>query len=294
MRTVSNDEDDRMPLPGVLRYAAFTADPATGNPAGVVLDATDLDDGARQSIAAAVGYSETAFAEPLADREFALRYFSPAREVPFCGHATLATAVALTELHGAGRITFRTPVGDIVVTTTDGEDGVSARIDAPAGHSRPATPEQLERTLAALRWSRDDLDQSLPPHVANAGNDHFVLAAGTRERLAALDYDFEALLRLMQDEGWITVQLVWMQAPDRYHSRNPFPVGGVVEDPATGAAAAAFGYYLHALGKVPASRTIAIIQGEDMGRRSVIEVDVDERARVAVRGTAVRIPAASH
>lgn len=288
MRTVSNEDDNGMP-PGVLRYAAFTADPATGNPAGIVLDATGMADSERQAIAAAVGYSETAFAEPLGDGEFALRYFSPAREVPFCGHATLATAVALAALHGAGRITFHTPVGEVVVTTTDGEGGVLARIDAPTGHSRPAAPEQLERLLAALRWSRDDLDESLPPHVANAGNDHFVLAAGTRERLAALAYDFDTLLRLMQDEDWITIQLVWMQAPDRYHSRNPFPVGGVVEDPATGAAAAAFGYYLHALGKVPASRTITIIQGGDMGRRSVIEVDVDEGPRVAVRGTAVRI-----
>jgi len=73
----------------VLRYAAFTSDPAGGNPAGVVLDARGLDDQAMQAIAAEVGYSETAFVV-----DGSVRYFSPKAEVPFCGHATIASAVA--------------------------------------------------------------------------------------------------------------------------------------------------------------------------------------------------------
>jgi len=82
----------------VLRYAAFTTDASGGNPAGVVLDARGLDDQTMQAIAAEVGYSETAF---LTDR--AVRYFSPKAEVPFCGHATIATAVARAELIGCSR-----------------------------------------------------------------------------------------------------------------------------------------------------------------------------------------------
>jgi PhzF family phenazine biosynthesis protein len=74
------------------------------------------------------------------------------------------------------------------------------------------------------------------------------------------------------------------------HARDPFPVGGVVEDPATGAAAAAFGGYLRAIGQVPAPRRITIVQGEDMGRRSELTVDVDLRdPRVTVTGAATRI-----
>ena len=81
--------------PEVLRYAAFTDDPAGGNPAGVVLDASGLDDAAMQAIAAEIGYSETAFVTGRdASGDLHVRYFSPEAEVPFCGHATIATGVA--------------------------------------------------------------------------------------------------------------------------------------------------------------------------------------------------------
>src|SRR5438270_200691 len=91
--TISSDK--------VLRYTAFSADPAGGNPAGVVLDATGLDDAEQLAIAAELGYSETAFLTPgRAERSYRVRYFSPKAEVSFCGHATVAAAVALAERIG--------------------------------------------------------------------------------------------------------------------------------------------------------------------------------------------------
>ena len=273
----------------VLRYAAFTTDPATGNPAGVVLDATGLTDSDMQRIAKEVGYSETAFAVATADRRFDVRYFSPLAEVPFCGHATIATAVALAERDGTGDLVFTTKAGEIPVRTDDQGAIVASLVSVPT-HSRPATPDELGRALTALRWPAEDVDPAWPPHVAFAGNDHLVLAAATRDRLANLDYDFEALKALMHDRNWTTVQLFWPENDHTMHARDPFPVGGVVEDPATGAAAAAFGGYLRALGQVPTPRRIAIVQGEDMGRRSELTVDVDpEDPRVTVTGTATRI-----
>jgi PhzF family phenazine biosynthesis protein len=270
----------------VLRYAAFTTDPATGNPAGVVLDASGLTDSDMQRIAKEVGYSETAFAVAVADRRFAVRYFSPLAEVPFCGHATIATAVALAERDGPGDLIFQTKAGEIPIHT----DNQGASLVSVPTRSRPATPDELDRALTALRWSADDLDPAWPPHVAFAGNDHLVLAAATRERLASLDYDFEALKTLMHERNWTTVQLFWPENEHTVHARDPFPVGGVVEDPATGAAAAAFGGYLRAVGQVSAPRRLTIVQGEDMGRRSVLTVDVDPRdPRVTVTGTATRI-----
>jgi PhzF family phenazine biosynthesis protein len=85
--------------PEILRYSAFAATPEGGNPAGVVLDAAHLDDASMQRIAAEVGYSETAFVvgRDAETRTFRVRFWSPAAEVPFCGHATVATAVALAE-----------------------------------------------------------------------------------------------------------------------------------------------------------------------------------------------------
>src|SRR6266545_5638303 len=103
----------------VLRYAAFTTDPAGGNPAGVVLDASGLDDETMQAIAADVGYSETAFVTEEAGGVRPVRYFSPKAEVPFCGHATVATAVALAERIGPGELVFSTKAGLVPVTVDD-------------------------------------------------------------------------------------------------------------------------------------------------------------------------------
>lgn len=99
----------------VLRYSAFAATADGGNPAGVVLDAAGLSDEQMQRIAAEVGYSETAFLVARTDDDgvsrFGTRYWSPAAEVPFCGHATVATAVALAEREGPGAVIFDTPTG---------------------------------------------------------------------------------------------------------------------------------------------------------------------------------------
>jgi PhzF family phenazine biosynthesis protein len=99
----------------VLRYAAFTRDPSGGNPAGVVLDADGATDAAMQRLAADVGYSETAFLVPRADGAFDVRYFSPVAEVPFCGHATIAAAVAHADRHGAGLLRLHTRAGQVDV-----------------------------------------------------------------------------------------------------------------------------------------------------------------------------------
>src|SRR5207247_11293384 len=99
-----------------------------------------------------------------------------------------------------------------------------------------------------------------------AGGFHPLPAAATRERLARLDYDFDRLGDLMRAREWTTVQLVWREHHSLFHARDPFPVGGVVEDPATGAAAAAFGAYLRELGLVTPPAAVTILQGEDLGR----------------------------
>ncbi|MFE7765988.1 PhzF family phenazine biosynthesis isomerase [Streptomyces sp. NPDC057438] len=282
------------PLPAILRYSAFTDDPAGGNPAGVVLDASGLDDTAMLAIAAEVGYSETAFvtAADEAARRFRVRYFSPLAEVAFCGHATVALAVALAGRLGPGEVLLDTLAGEIpVATSVDASDGTArATLTSVPARSRPATAPERDAALAALGWSVDDLDPALPPHVAFGGVQHLVLAAGSRARLADLAYDFDALGDVMRRHDWTTVHLVWRESPDRFHARDPFPVGGVVEDPATGAAAAAFGGYLRTLGLVGAPATVTIRQGEDMGRPSELRLDVSpEDPRSRVTGRAVPI-----
>ncbi len=277
----------------VLRYAAFTTDPAGGNPAGVVPDADGLADAAMRRIAAEVGFSETAFLTPLdpAARRYRLRYFSPLAEVAFCGHATIATGVALAERDGPGELVFETPAGTVPVHAEQGAGGPLASLLSVPTRSRPLPGAELAALLAALRWPAADLDPAWPPHVAFAGNDHPVLAVATRERLADLDYDFDALQRLMTERGWTTIQLFRPRDEHTVDARDPFPVGGVVEDPATGAAAAAFGGYLRELGRIPAGGRLTIVQGEDLGRRGELLVDVRaDDPRVTVSGAATRMP----
>ncbi|MDX6732220.1 MAG: hypothetical protein QOC54_2168 [Baekduia sp.] len=279
------------PEPEILRLAAFTDVPEGGNPAGVVLDASMLDAAAMQAIAADVGYSETAFLTGGTGGAYDVRYFSPAAEVPFCGHATIATAVALAQRDGAGDVVLRTQAGPVAVrTATDASGATTATLTSVHPDVLAIDDADVDVALAALRWTRDDLDPALPPRIAYAGARHLVLAAATRERLAELDYDFAALETYMSARDLTTVDLVWREDATTFHARNPFPVGGVVEDPATGAAAAAFGAYLRELGAVQPPVRITVHQGDDMGRPSRLLVDLDPgQAAVQVTGGAVRI-----
>ena len=276
----------------VERYSAFSDQPGGGNPAGVVLDATGLDADAMQAIATGVGYSETAF---LVRRDgpaaFAVRYFSPLAEVPFCGHATVATGVALARRDGPGLVTLETLAGTVPVRTdVDARGRITATLTSVAPRVEATPPELVERALTALGWAPSELDASLPPRVAFAGARHLVLAAASRERLARLDYEFDALRELMLEHDLTTLQLVWREAPLVFHARDPFPVGGVVEDPATGAAAAAFGGYLRELGLIAPPARVTIHQGHDLGRPSLLLVDVDAgRPEIKVTGAAVPI-----
>ncbi|MER6220860.1 PhzF family phenazine biosynthesis isomerase [Streptomyces sp900105755] len=295
------------PRPEILRYTAFSSSPEGGNPAGVVLDATGLDDAAMLAIAAELGYSESAFltAPPAglggggkagagagagAGRAYTIRYFSPKAEVPFCGHATIATAVALAERIGPGELVFATRAGTVPVAVTAEGGTVRATLTSVEPHTEEIAGADLAEALAALDWPAADLDPAFPPRIAFAGARHLVLAAATRARLADLAYDFARLEALMHRLDLTTVQLVWRESAGVFHVRDPFPVGGVVEDPATGAAAAAFGAYARELGLVPEDAVLTLHQGEDLGRPG--ELTVTLRAgdpRVHVGGTGARI-----
>ena len=286
----------------LLRLAAFTTDPSGGNPAGVWIGDVLPGDAEMQRIAAEVGYSETAFLAPdgpgLAGR-FRVRYFSALAEVPFCGHATIASGVAAAERglaapERAGEpagIVLTTNGGPVTVATARGEAGrIRATLTTLSTWVREPDPRLLSAACALLGWADGELDPALPPAVGFAGAKHLILAARELDRLERLEYPFEALKALMQEHDLTTIQLIWRESPDRFRARDPFPVGGAVEDPATGAAAAAFGAYLRDRGEITPPATFEIIQGVEMGRPSKLTVSVvpgEEGVRVS--GNAVPI-----
>ncbi|TBV72687.1 PhzF family phenazine biosynthesis isomerase [Pseudoxanthomonas winnipegensis] len=292
LRRLSRSQGPCVSSPHVLHYSAFTDRPEGGNPAGVVLDASGMATADMQALATRLGYSESIFVQPGEAGAFDVRYFSPLDEVPFCGHATIAGAVALAQRDGPGTLRFRTRAGLVEVVTAREDAGIGATLTSVAPHVLPALPPGLlDQALTRLRWSADELDPALPPAIAYAGARHLILAAATRERLARLDYDFAGLKALTQAHELATVALVWRVSEHAFAARNPFPSGGVVEDPATGAAAAAFGAYLRALGAVQAPTDLHIVQGEDMGRPSQLRVHIPAAGPIRVSGRAVPIPA---
>lgn len=269
------------------RYTAFTTTPNGGNPAGVWIGDALPPVAEMQRIAAEVGYSETAFLAPAQGFHRTVRYYNPEKEIDFCGHATVASGVVLGKICGAGEYRYATNVGDVPVAVRQHEGQWEAALTSvmPRHESPPAG--LLRDALAALRWSESDLDPSIPPVRAYAGVWHLVIAVRTAERLAALDYDFERLKALMLADGLSTLQLVWRERADLFHSRNPFPIGGVIEDPATGAGAAALGGYLRDAGLIKAPASIVILQGETMGRPSRLEVQIRAAGGIVVSGNAV-------
>ena len=287
----------------LLRLTAFTTDPSGGNPAGVWIGDVLPADPEMQRIAAEVGYSESAFLAPDGSGEtgrFRVRYFSPLAEVPFCGHATIASGVALAERGlaalpqtdgGPSRIVLATNGGPVAIATALDDDGrIRATLTTVSTWVREPEPALVAGTLGLLGWRADELDPALPPAVGFAGAKHLILAARDLSRLERLDYPFEPLQALMLEHDLTTIQLVWRESPDRFRARDPFPVGGVVEDPATGAAAAALGAYLRARGEITPPATFEIVQGVEMGRPSRLTVSVvPGEAGVRVSGNAVTI-----
>lgn len=240
-----------------------------------------------QRVAADVGFSETAFLVPAGEARYAVRYFSPAAEVPFCGHATIASGVVLGRSVGPGVYHLETRAGVVRldVEERDGAHWTSLTSVTPRHEDIPGS--RLDTFLAAFGWTRGALDPSVSPVIAFAGARHLVIALREREALAGLEYDFDVLKTLMLEDDLTTIQVVWRASDDCWHSRNPFPVGGVVEDPATGAAAAALAGYLRDAGLIDAPAELVILQGEDMGRPSRLEVGVPADGGIVVTGTAI-------
>jgi PhzF family phenazine biosynthesis protein len=313
--------------PTVLRYAAF-ADPANvaavasanaitnagadsnavgGNPAGIVLDALGLTDTDMQRIAAEAGFAETAFVvnadtsnEDTNSNRFTLRYFSPIAEVPFCGHATVATAVALAERTSTSTstatsddtasFTFDTSVGEVTITTTRTANGITAAFTSVQPEVRPIDPAVLRHLLSLLGLTEADLDERYPVRLSYAGNWHPIVVLRDPAVFDTFRFDPTAMRALMDAEGYTgTVSILLATSPTEFEARNLFPVGAITEDPATGSAAASLGGYLRSLGSMDDAEPVIIHQGRHVGSPSLLIIHIPKSGGIIVSGTAVPI-----
>lgn len=281
-----------MPQIDIQRWTAFSSEPSGGNPAGVVLDARGLDDSDMLRIAADVGYAETAFVTPGdGDRNRTIRYFSPVAEVPFCGHATVATAAAISATEGVGSIRFATPVGDIEIVTSISADGaplVSFTSVEPS--TGPLSSTALADVLGVLGLTADHLHPNYVPAEAFGGNWHPLVVLDNREVFDGFTPDPGRARAVLDEHGWpATIIVLCPESAELWHARNIFPVGSITEDPATGAAAAATGGYLRGSHAVRPPASIVIHQGSHVGRPSTLLVDIPSSGGIIVSGSAARI-----
>jgi PhzF family phenazine biosynthesis protein len=269
----------------VQHISAFTSGPCGGNPAGVVLCETLPDDATMQAIAAEVGYSETAFVAS-SGRSWRVRYFAPEVEVDFCGHATIAVGAALARHEGSGTFALKLNRADITVDGYRSAEGWGAAFQSPPTRSRDVPAAVVAEALALFGLARSGLDDRIPPAIAHAGADHLVLALRRHEDLKAMRYDPGKGRDLARREGVVTYSLIFAETPQIFHARNPFPIGGVYEDPATGAAAAALAGYLRDL-SWPHQGSIEIRQGDDMGIPCCLRAEIvpQQGAPVKVSGS---------
>ncbi|KHK98954.1 phenazine biosynthesis protein PhzF [Microbacterium mangrovi] len=277
----------------VLHMTAFAAEPGGGNPAGVVPDASTLSEDRMQQIAAELGYAESAFVvEPaIGDdpRHVRMRYFSPGAEVPFCGHATIATAVLLAGERGAGEFLFETMVGPVTISTEETGDTVTASFTSVRPDQRDLADDIRATLLGLLGLDETDLDERLPLKESFAGNWHPIVAVRDQAVFDGFSFDPTAVRELMDAQLWtgaVPIVHALTDTFDQFEARSLFPVGRVTEDPATGSAAAALGAYLRAIGAITPPAHVTIHQGRHVGRPSILQVDIPAEGGITVTGTA--------
>jgi trans-2,3-dihydro-3-hydroxyanthranilate isomerase len=286
----------------------FTDRPFEGNPLAVVLDCDDLDDGAMLAITREFNLSETVFVFPPDDpvNSARIRIFTPGGELPFAGHPTVGTAALLAELRATSHL-----ASGVVIALEEKIGLVKVEVARQRGKATravfalPRLPENLnvtfDPTLVAQALGLDPLDLGFGAHglcAWSAGVPFTMvpvkdLATIGRIKCGGAELWTEAFGRAGR-EGVFAYTRETVHAHHHVHARMFWPSAGVVEDPATGGAVAAFAG-LAATVEMPEDgmHQLVIEQGFEMGRPSLIALDLDVHGGrlVAARigGSAVRI-----
>lgn len=261
---------------------AFTDQPFGGNPAGVVLLDSDQfpEDKLMLQIAAELRYSETAFIRRHSEKEFTIRYFTPKAEVELCGHATIASFYLLHhEGLASGTCLCHTLAGDLRI---EAGERVMMQMAMPRIVS---TVEAVEEVYKALGVS--NYQPTMPVQIAYSGLPDLMIPLTDVNTLQALKPDMEAITAITKKYDAVSFH-VFAFANDGYtaHVRDFAPLYGVPEESATGTANAALTFYLQHNGCLGAEADGSFMQGEAMGRPSVVATQIRKDGTIYVGGTA--------
>jgi trans-2,3-dihydro-3-hydroxyanthranilate isomerase len=280
----------------------FTDTAYGGNPLAVLPEAEGLTEIQMQRIAREFNLSETAFVRPPRNRgeTHRLRIYTPARELPFAGHPTVGAALALAEEGWPeDEFVFGEGIGPVRVSLRQQKQGRSAWLWAAKMPELGPGPPPVD-ALAALVSLRttDILAGDWGPVAVSAGIPFLVIPVRDAATLARAELDVNRWREILKD--WWADQ-VYVVAPldgpqgTRYRARMFAPSLGFLEDPATGAAAAAFpGWLVPRLGARDGILTVTVEQGMEMGRPStlMIEIELSGGVITVVRVGGMAVPVA--
>ena len=281
---------------------AFTETTFGGNPAGVVIlpeGAEFPSDEVMVKTAAELRYSETAFIKKLGEKEFQIRYFTPAAEVDLCGHATIGSFKAL--LHGGyiednAVYMNHTLSGDLNIVVKDGF--ILMDMATPVKISEISCEEGLEELYTIMGLSYADQKAkgvNLIPQMISTGLPDIMMPVASQADLAAIAPDFPALSKLSERYEVVGVHAFTLdcegdEVKTTCHVRNFAPLYDIDEEAATGTSNGALTYYGYLNGFVAAGDDCRFVQGEAMDRPSVIlsHIEADaETCKIQVGGTGV-------
>lgn len=279
---------------------AFTDSLFGGNPAGVVILPEGADFPAEEVMvktAAELRYSETAFIKKLNEKEFQIRYFTPAAEVELCGHATIASfKMLLCGGYIADNATYinHTLAGDLNIDVKDGF--VLMDMATPVKIAEISEKPALDELYRIMGISYDEqLAKGLAmiPQMVSTGLPDIMMPVADEEELEKIVPDFGALTELSRHYEVVGVHAFTCNGRDgMIHARNFAPLYDIDEEAATGTSNGALAFYLHQHGLVETGRVYTVVQGEKMGRPSRISAQVTLRGGapfVQVGGPAVTL-----
>jgi trans-2,3-dihydro-3-hydroxyanthranilate isomerase len=288
-------------------YDVFTDQALAGNPLGVVTDCEGLDAPAMQAIAREFNLSESVFILPPDNprHRASVRIFTPDYEMPFAGHPTVGSAVALAEQAGddgtAGMFVLEEKIGPVRCIVTRGGGATFAEFDLPKlpeQHDLAADPAVI---AVALGLSPHEIGfENHRPGLWSAGVPYVTVPVASLDVAARVRYDNNAWMELAPAKGEGIVASAYVYCRDTIHHESAFharmfvPGNPSYEDPATGSAAAAFaGTILHFDKPLDGSQRYWIEQGFEMGRPSRIRLEIDveggRMARARIGGHAVKV-----
>lgn len=284
----------------VLHYDAFSSKPNKGNPAGVVLNADDLDEESMQSIAQSVGFNETVFVLRSEKADVRLRYFTPGHEINLCGHATIASMYCLKSLglleEDRSEIEIETNIGvlPIFFETRNGEHFITMKQDKPQFTRFQGSVSKLAESIGI---TEEEIDAMMPIVYGSTGTWTLLLPIKNLQSFSKMKPKNHMFPEILTQNSRASIHPFGLETIDEHafmHARHfSSPYSGTIEDAITGTASGVMGaYYLTYLNQDISEVNFLVEQGQEVGREGSVWVTVNRDERnldVYVSGTGVYV-----